>query len=328
MKSPASRSLTLLVAASLVYGCAASEVARAPAASDSLPAPNDGESVSPPAVSAPSPAHEAVERSLPSETQAPSPSEGRDLLAKYPRIQLHAVSEQRRFLPDDREDLLRELATLTPLEHRCVEELVQSHWRMTRRVELAGDSAPRFTNCNVGGGLAFVAAEVAAMKQSAYGGEPAKARAAASRVLFAIQSFYANTTYIEYTHDGRAYASLEKVPGLALWRATDREAVEKLSVNGDITSGIDPAATSDIDRSMCAAGATPQASLSKIRPDIGAGALPLPGWGGMSRYDAARRMALQASAEFLHQTRDVHPNVFVGCSRTLSFFASLFGGDQ
>ncbi|AUX48235.1 uncharacterized protein SOCE26_097660 [Sorangium cellulosum] len=213
-------------------------------------------------------------------------------------------------------------------EIECSDWLNEAHYHQDTRAQ--GSSSAHFDNCDFGGALRLIAAEVQAAKASAARGQREEAVKALGRAMHAIQDFYAHSNYVELMeqeHPGDRSA----VRPLRLWTEEGRKKVAELAAgrldgrplaSGErLVSGVAWWGSPK----WCPDGARSHGALAKDSLDMENGKVRSPrAWGG-TRFHAARALAQAESIAFLWETVVRWPELRGSCGRAVAIITLLDG---
>lgn len=175
------------------------------------------------------------------------------------------------------------------------------------------ESRAHFDNCAFDDTLAYVEELQRAVDDHIQTSRPIDVRKVMftlGQALHAIQDFYAHSDYVERMQSNARFGD---VPILPVWTAEGRARVQELARSGMVSGVVWWGAPK-----YCKAGTATHGEMSKDHRDSGRGAQPTR-WQHWSHFDAAHRLAQEASEAFLRYAFARWPEVGRACGNAMVY---------
>jgi hypothetical protein len=205
-------------------------------------------------------------------------------------------SDSKSFSPQERRQLL---ADWGPCSESLYGELLA-----VRQAEQSS-SAFNVTNCAFDESIAQAKVELKLLQFEHDAGKLANARSHFARVLYMVQSFYANSNYVELTNT--EYAEPAKVPLFRVW--SPEAAATQLEQRDSLVSGTDLTAQPK----KCPKGVYPRRQVSKALGGEAA-KIPAASWKGWTQHDVAIYLASSDGFAFARWANKKFPRLFESCN--------------
>jgi hypothetical protein len=198
-----------------------------------------------------------------------------------------------------------------PAARACTEVLAAAQWRQD--ILLALDATAHYDNCQFEAATDYVQRLLSEAIAAAVKNEHKAALAALGRALHGIQDFYSHTNYVELA--AAQSGKPDEVDIVPVWTSAGRQQLSALVAHGLISGHVwwEPG-------NICAKPVRSHEDLNKDRPDSVSGREIVWAW-KLSRHQAARALALQATRTFLRDAfsrKELRP-VAEACNEKVGF---------